>query len=132
MRSGRHQRARTVIDRAHTEYPAIEMVADDDGLVLQMGVGSSRPSSKALIRDALRGRLSVLEVARPMSTVKPRGREILRDLTTDSFVGPGDQGDGFVLHSNLFFASSSHQFLIEFLKSRIILTINSNPHAGSH
>ncbi len=25
-------------------------------------------------------------------------REILRDLKTDSFVGPGDQGDGFVLH----------------------------------
>jgi hypothetical protein len=68
----------------------------------------------------------------PMRTAKPWGREILRDLTTDSFVGPGDQGDGFVLHSNLFFASSSHQFLIEFLKSRIILTINSNPHAGSH
>jgi hypothetical protein len=53
------------------------------------------------------------------------GREILRGLTTDSFVSPGDQGNGFVLHSNLFFASSSHQFLIEFLKSRIILTINS-------
>jgi hypothetical protein len=32
-------------------------------------------------------------------------REILRDLKTDSFVGPGDQGDGFVLHSNLFLHS---------------------------
>ena len=60
------------------------------------------------------------------------GREILRGLTTDSFVSSGAQGNGFVLHSNLFFASSSHQFLIEFLKSRIILTFNSNPHAGSH
>lgn len=49
----------------------------------------------------------------------------LRDQTTDSFVGPSDQGDGFVLHSNLLFAPSSHQFLIEFLKSRIILTNNS-------
>jgi hypothetical protein len=67
----------------------------------------------------------MLEVARPDEHGEAVGCEALRDFTTDSFVGPGDQGDGFVLHSNLFFASSSHQFLIEFLKSRIILTINS-------
>jgi hypothetical protein len=67
----------------------------------------------------------MLEVARPDEHGEAMGREILPGLTTDSFVSPGDQGNGFVLHSNLFFASSSHQFLIEFLKSRIILTINS-------
>ena len=31
-------------------------------------------------------------------------RRDLRDLKTNSFVGPGYQGDGFVLHSNLLFA----------------------------
>ncbi len=30
--------------------------------------------------------------------------EILSDLKTDSFVSPGDQGDGFVLHTNLLFS----------------------------
>jgi hypothetical protein len=35
------------------------------------------------------------------------------------------QGDRFVPHNNLLFTSSPHQFLIEFLKSRIMLTINS-------
>jgi hypothetical protein len=74
----------------------------------------------------------MLEVARPDEHGEAMGRGILRGLTTDSFVSPGDQGDGFVLHSNLLFASRPHQFLIEFLKSRIILTNNSNPHAGSH
>jgi hypothetical protein len=58
-------------------------------------------------------------------TMRPADRFQMRSAETD-------QGDGSVLHSNLLFASSSRQFLIEFLKSRIILTINSNPHAGSH
>ena len=43
------------------------------------------------------------EVARPDEHGEAVRREILRDLKTDSFVGPGDQGDGFVLHSNLLF-----------------------------
>ena len=53
--------------------------------------------------DALRGRFPMLEVARPDEHGEAVRREILRDLKTDSFVGPGDQGDGFVLHSNLLF-----------------------------
>jgi hypothetical protein len=48
--------------------------------------------------DALRGRLPFLEIARPDEHGEAVRREILRDLKTDSFVGPGDQGDGFVLH----------------------------------
>ena len=45
----------------------------------------------------------MLEVARPDEHGEAVRREILRYLKTDSFVGPGDQGDGFVLHSNLLF-----------------------------
>ncbi|WP_246079655.1 MarR family winged helix-turn-helix transcriptional regulator [Paenibacillus piri] len=41
-------------------------------------------------------------------------REIFRDLKTDSFIGPGDQGDGFILHSNTppFFLVSTATFVI--------------------
>jgi hypothetical protein len=74
----------------------------------------------------------MLEVARSDEHGEAAGREALRDLPTDPLLAPGDQGDGFVQHSNLLFASRPHQFLIEFLKSRIILTSNSNPRAGSH
>jgi hypothetical protein len=51
--------------------------------------------------DALRGRLPMLEVARPDEHGGTVRREILRDLKTDSFVSPRDQGDGLVVHSNL-------------------------------
>jgi hypothetical protein len=51
--------------------------------------------------DALRGRLPMLEAARPDEHDEVVRREFLRDLKTDSFVGSCDQGDGFVLHSNL-------------------------------
>ena len=53
--------------------------------------------------DALRGRLTIFELARPDEHGEAARREILRDLKTDSFVGPGDQGDGFILHRNLLF-----------------------------
>ena len=56
---------------------------------------------------ALRGRLAMLEVARPYQHGEAVGREILRDLKTDSFVGPGHQGDGFVLQRNLHSTSIS-------------------------
>jgi hypothetical protein len=42
----------------------------------------------------------MLEVARPDERVHAVRREILRDLKTYSFVGPGDQSDGFVLLLN--------------------------------
>jgi hypothetical protein len=51
--------------------------------------------------DALRGRLPMFEVARPDEHGEAARREILRDLKTDAFVGPGDQGDG-VVHAFLF------------------------------
>jgi hypothetical protein len=60
-----------------------------------------------------------------MSTVKPWDREVLSRFDDRFLCCSGDPGDGFVLHSNLLFTSSPHQFLIEFLKSRIMLTINS-------
>jgi hypothetical protein len=34
------------------------------------------------------------------------GHEILCDLKTDSLISPGDQGDGFVLHSHLLISSN--------------------------
>lgn len=47
--------------------------------------------------DALRGRLSLLEVARPgeQSTVEFLGREIFGGLETRPLVGSGDGGDSF-------------------------------------
>ena len=57
---------------------------------------------RASIRsDALRGRLPRPEVARPDEHGEAVRREILGDLKTDSFVGPGNQGDGFVLHGSM-------------------------------
>ena len=41
-------------------------------------------------------------VSRPDEHGEAVGREVLRDLEADSFVGPGDEGDGLVLHRGLF------------------------------
>ena len=49
----------------------------------------------------LRGHLPMLDVARPEQNREAVRREIFRDLQTDSFIGPGDQGDWFVLHGDL-------------------------------
>jgi hypothetical protein len=49
--------------------------------------------------------LAALEIARPDQHSEGVRREILCDLKTDSLISPGDQGDGFVLHSNLLFAA---------------------------
>jgi hypothetical protein len=54
--------------------------------------------------DALRGGLPMFEVARPDEHCEAMCREVLRDLKTDSFITPGDEGDRFVLHSNLLLA----------------------------
>src|SRR6185437_8868447 len=42
---------------------------------------------------------SVLDVARTHKHGEALRREIFRDLKTDSFVGPCDEGDAFLLHS---------------------------------
>jgi len=39
-------------------------------------------------------------------------------LKTDSLISPGDQGDGFVLHGNLLFASMCGQRRLAILKKR--------------
>ena len=44
-----------------------------------------------------------LQIAKDLEHGEAARREILRYLKTDSFVGPRDQGDGVVLHSNLLF-----------------------------
>jgi hypothetical protein len=54
------------------------------------------------VRPNLLGRgLAALEIARPDQHSEAVCREILCDLKTDSLISPGDQGDRFVLHSNL-------------------------------
>ena len=54
------------------------------------------------VRPDLLGRsLAALEIARPDQHSEAVRREILCDLKSDSLIGPGDQGDGFVLHSHL-------------------------------
>ena len=50
--------------------------------------------------DGLRGRLALLEIARTDEHGEAVRREILCDLKTNSLVGPGDQGDGFVVHND--------------------------------
>jgi hypothetical protein len=56
----------------------------------------------ACVRPNLLGRtLAALEIARPDQHSKAVYHEIFCDLKTDSLISPGDQGDGFVLHSNL-------------------------------
>ena len=52
--------------------------------------------------DGLRGLIPMLEVARSNQHGEAARREILRNLKADSLVGPGDQGDEFVLHGNSF------------------------------
>src|SRR5260370_4228819 len=61
---------------------------------------------RAGVRPTLVGRsLAAREIARPDQHSETVCREILCDLKTDSLISPGDQGDGFVLHSNLVFAA---------------------------
>jgi hypothetical protein len=48
--------------------------------------------------DALRGRLALLEVARPDEHGEAVLRQLLCDLQADSLVGSGDQGDGLGFH----------------------------------
>ena len=47
---------------------------------------------------------------RDLMSGEAMGREILRGLPTDSFVGPDDQGDEFVLHSNPFLLQAHISF----------------------
>ena len=51
--------------------------------------------------DALRRRFPMGKVARPDEHGEAVRRKVLRDLKTDPLVGPGNQGNWFVLHSNL-------------------------------
>src|SRR5262245_33586147 len=68
----------------------------DGGLIRDVELEGARIRS-----DALRGSLPTLEIARPDEHGETARREILRYLKTDSFVGPGDQGDGVVMHGYL-------------------------------
>src|SRR5258708_29707305 len=88
----------------HEHVETAEFVPDalcrggDGGLIRAVELEGSGIRS-----DAFRGRLPTLEVARPDKHCEAARREILRYLKTDSFIGPGDQGDGVVLHSISFF-----------------------------
>ncbi len=46
-------------------------------------------------------RLAAREIARSHQHGETVACQILRDLKTDSLIGPGDQSDGFVLHDHL-------------------------------
>jgi hypothetical protein len=86
----------------HQHVETAELVPDalcrggDGGLIRDVELKGAGVRS-----DALRGRLPTLDVARPDKNGEAVRREILRDLKADPFVGPGDQGDGFVLHGSL-------------------------------
>jgi hypothetical protein len=57
---------------------------------------------RAGVRPNLLGRsLAALGIARPDQHSEAVCHEILCDLKTDSLIGAGDEGDGFVLHSHL-------------------------------
>ena len=54
------------------------------------------------VRPDLLGRgLAPLEIARPDQHGEAVRCEILCDLKSDPLIGPGDQGDGFILHGHL-------------------------------
>jgi hypothetical protein len=54
---------------------------------------------RAGVRPDLPGRgLAAYEIARPDQHSEAVAYEILCDLKADSLIGPGYQGDGFVLH----------------------------------
>jgi len=84
----------------HQHVETAELVPDalcrggDGGLIRDVELEGAGIRS-----NALRGRLPTLEVARPDKHGEAARREILRYLKTNSSIGPGDQGDGFVLHS---------------------------------
>ena len=88
----------------HQHVETAEFVPDalclggDGGLIRDVGLEGAGIRS-----DALRGRLPIFEVARPDEHGEAVRRKILRNSKTDSFVGLGDQSDGFVLHSNFLF-----------------------------
>ena len=44
--------------------------------------------------------LALFQIARPDEHAEAACRKVLRDLKTDYLIGPGDQGDGFVLHNH--------------------------------
>ena len=55
------------------------------------------------VRPYLLGRsLAARQIARPDQHGETVFHEFLCDLKTDSLISPGDQSDGFILHSNLF------------------------------
>jgi hypothetical protein len=51
--------------------------------------------------DRLGGLLAARQVARTDQDGEILRGQILGDLETDPLIGPGDEGDGFVLHDNL-------------------------------
>jgi hypothetical protein len=88
---------RVVYKHVETAELVPDALCRGDGcLIRDVELGGTRIRS-----DALRGCLSMPEVARPDDHGEAARCEILCDLKTDSFVGSGDKGDGFVLHSNL-------------------------------
>jgi hypothetical protein len=49
------------------------------------------------VRSDLPGRnLAPLEIAHPDQHKEAMGHKVLGDLKSDSLIGPGDQGDGFI------------------------------------
>jgi hypothetical protein len=61
-------------------------------------IGDVKLEDSRIALDARRGAPSMLEVARSDEHGEALRRQILGDLKTDSPVGPGDQGNWFVLY----------------------------------
>jgi hypothetical protein len=52
--------------------------------------------------NLLGGGLAALKIARTDEDGEVLRGQLLCDLEADPLIGPGDQGDGFILHSHLF------------------------------
>ncbi len=83
----------------HEHVETAELKADtlcrsvDGGLICDVELEGARVRS-----DAFRSLLPILKAARPNEYDEAMCREFFGNLKTDSFVGPGNQGDGFILH----------------------------------
>src|ERR1700735_3071848 len=89
----------------------------------------------ACVRPNLLGRcLAAIEIARPDQHSEAVCYEILRDLKTASLISPGDQGDRFVLHSNLLIRSSFVPFESvpsdECKQPPLIFSVSAGPQPG--
>ncbi len=94
----------------HEDVEAAELVANARRRGGDRGVIRHVELERVGVRADLLGRgLPALEIARPDQHKEAVRDEVFCDLKTDALIGPGDEGDGFVLHHDLLCAEMGGQ-----------------------